>query len=141
MQTYARRVFIEAPEIGLKLFSQQEGQSNQNDQAYLNDLDGSESLLMGNDEIIEFLQTIELELMQSNLMQRPRHGQRVDSMNERDQQPSLKLRFLEQITQDKRTEQRYFTMLGNLYIQNCVATYQSSDRNSLRAALNKLPVR
>ena len=85
MQTYARRVFIEAPEIGLKLFSQQEGQSNQNDQAYLNDLDGSESLLMGNDEIIEFLQTIELELMQSNLMQRPRHGQRVDSMNERDQ--------------------------------------------------------
>ena len=116
VQTYARRVFIEAPEIGLKLFSQQEGQSNQNDQAYLNDLDGSESLLMGNDEIIEFLQTIELELMQSNLMQRPRHGQRVDSMNERDQQPSLKLRFLEQITQDKRTEQRYFTMLGNLYI-------------------------
>jgi len=54
---------------------------------------------MGNDDIIEFLTQIELELIQSNMLSRPRHGQRLEG-GEREQQPNLKLRFLEQITQD-----------------------------------------
>ena len=52
---------------------------------------------MSNDEIIDFLTQIELELMSSSLSTRPRHS-RDGGANERDNQPNLKLRFLEQIT-------------------------------------------
>ena len=40
----------------------------------MNEIDGADTLLMSNDEIIDFLTQIELELMSSNMSTRPRHN-------------------------------------------------------------------
>ena len=103
---------------------------------------------MTTDEIIEFLDQIEESIRNKyNVHEgRQRAGARNQAAADKQgnaQQYNLKQKFLEQVTQDQRTEGRYFTMLGLLLIEKCVsirdpATYTRDDKDKLENARTEL---
>ena len=104
----------------MKLFTaEKESNGDTNDGEFVENYD---SISMTTDEIIEFLQGIEEVLKKNQAMGgRERQGAAAAQRNDGETTaPSLKKRFLEQITEDPRTEPKYFTMLGRLLIQQCV---------------------
>lgn len=128
---YGRKVFEEAPDIGLKLF-QNEASTENGDQAFAGGdfVESYDSISMTTEEIIEFLQKIE-EDHKKKLDQggraRAGRGAAQNANGEYNGGLCLTQKFLEQITKDSRTDQQYFTKLGKLLIEKCVAIH--SDNN------------
>ena len=81
---------------------------------------------MSIEDIIEFLGKIEEEASASQIAAgRARAGMSDSAYVRAGSGLNLKQRYLQQITEDKRTDSKYFTQLGMLKIQKCVATHNN----------------
>jgi len=90
--------------------------------------DSYDSISMVPDEIIDFLKSIEDD-------HQPSRGRQNTGI--RSGQQNLRQKFLEHLCENPKTEQKYFTMLGELLIEK-YAGNQFSDNNDEKKAMNEL---
>lgn len=98
---YARWVFEVDLQTGLKLFVTSSKES-QND-----DIGSTSSINMSKDEVLAYLDEISSAIGPDS---RRRTSQSTDS---------LKQKYLEWVTNNKNANEKYFTMLGEILIDNC----------------------
>lgn len=104
---YARWVFEVDLQTGLKLFVTN-SKENQND-----DLIGSSSSInMSKDEVLAYLDEISSAI-----------GFDSRRRNSSQSSDSLKQKYLEWVTNNKNANEKYFTMLGEILIDNCFSLH------------------